>query len=74
LAFLAAAKLTKYVKARKFKNPKTGAAMAFFSALCFFGASIFTAKSGNQIWAASLSIGTLYVILGTIILNKGRQD
>ena len=47
--------------------------MFFFSALCFFGASMFATKSGNQIWFAFLSIGTLYVILGTHILKMGSK-
>jgi hypothetical protein len=62
------------MKTRQIKNPKTGIAMSFFSALCFFGASIFAAKSGNKIWVALLFIATMNMMLGIIILKKWKQD
>lgn len=63
-----------FMKATPIKNRKFGAGMSFFAAVCFAGSAIFFAKSPTPNMAfVFLPIAMLNVILGVVILKKGKQ-
>ncbi|MEI8290724.1 MAG: hypothetical protein WCH99_14755 [Verrucomicrobiota bacterium] len=62
------------MKTTPFKNRKLGAGMAFYAAVCFAGAAVFFAKSPTPNMALVFSaIAILNVVLGVVILKKGKQ-
>jgi hypothetical protein len=62
------------MKATSNKNCKVGAAMSFFSAVCFAGSAIFFAKSPTPNMALVFSaIAILNGVVGVILLKKSKQ-
>jgi len=63
-----------FMKTTPIKNRKLGAGMSFFAAVCFAGSAIWFAKSPTPNMAlVFFTIALLNIVLGVVILKKGKQ-